>query len=185
MAASGGLIKYDFTNDLVDCGLGREESIISYLGYKWAYFTKRINKLSFMDDEDTKLVETLQKGLELGPHIARKFLGIWGVEGESDSKAGVAAAYARVVPPSLTRQIHELMELDRWYSQQLAAQLESPNEAAYHKTIHELVVAMPQVYQFLKDNIMLLQHDYAVLRPDMVIEAAAEQPMAAPTQLLV
>lgn len=161
MAAAGGLVKQDFTGRIKPWQSERDD-LTAYLSHKWRYFNKRLNKIDFMDPGSPKRLETVQKALELGPHIARKMLSLWGVEMVSDSKADVIAAYCSLAPRGLSEQIVSLARIDQWYTAELERQLRRPDRPKYLEVLRQLGIAPPAAYGFLRANIMLLHENYAV-----------------------
>lgn len=87
-------------------------------------------------------------------------LRVWEVEPESDSKSAVTKAYSKIVPEHLAIQMQELVELDKWYTQELEHFQNHPDRKRYRATISRLVDRMPDVYTFLKGNIMLMHESF-------------------------
>ncbi|HSX41268.1 MAG TPA: hypothetical protein VLF21_01325 [Candidatus Saccharimonadales bacterium] len=161
MAAQGGLIKADFT-EWIKPWQSERDDLTAYLSHKWRYFNKRLNKIDFMDPSDPKRLETIQKALELGPHVARKMLSLWDVEVESDSKVEVIKAYSELAPVELSEQINRLAEIDRWYTNELFLQMEKLDQERYLQVLDQLAAVVPAGYQFLRGSIMMLHENYGI-----------------------
>jgi predicted nucleotidyltransferase len=159
MVEQGGLIKEDFT-DKIALWQSQRDDLISYLSHKWRYFNKRLNKIDFMEVEDAKRLETIQKALELAPHISRKMLDLWDVEPCGDSKKEVIKTFGGLIPPAVADQIKLLSDMDAWYSAELDRQMKHPDALAYRQVLEELAAAVPMAYGFLRNSIMLMHENY-------------------------
>ena len=151
----GGLIKEDFLSQLNQDFLDPLGDAAEYISFKLRYLGKSIDELEELDPSSDKHIELLQKGLELPVHVARKYLGIRGID-SGESKREVIAAYCSGAPEHLANKLVRLVEVDAAYNTILSEQVVKPNKRAYRSSLEMIADRLPEVVEFVRANALLL-----------------------------
>ena len=152
----GGLIKENFLDLLNQDFLDPLGDAAEYISFKLRYLGKSIDELEELDPSSDKHIELLQKGLELPIHVARKYLGIRGIDAGDESKREVVAAYCSNAPEHLANKLVRLVELDAAYNSILSDQVEKPNKQSYQASLEMIAGRLPEVVEFVRANALLL-----------------------------
>lgn len=152
----GGLIKENFLDLLNQDFLDPLGDAAEYISFKLRYLGKSIDELEELDPSSDKHIELLQKGLELPVHVARKYLGIRGIDAGDESKREVVQAYCGSAPEHLATKLSRLVELDSAYNAILADQVVKPNKAEYRSSLNMIAERLPEVVEFVRANALLL-----------------------------
>lgn len=152
----GGLIKENFLDRLNQDFLDPLGDAAEYISFKLRYLGKSIDELEELDPSSDKHIELLQKGLELPVHVARKYLGIRGIDAGDESKREVVAAYSINAPEHLANKLVRLVELDAAYTTILNEQVVKPNKAKYQASLEMVSERLPEVIEFVRSNALLL-----------------------------
>lgn len=149
---TGGLIKGDFRRRLAATVTPREE-IETYIRSKMYTIQEGYAEMRTYGDE--RLAVFLKKTLEAPMHVALKLLLFIG-EVEDDSKKAVAAKYATIFPAKLRARLFRIIEVDKWYTNEVNLQLDRKDLHTYNMSMRELRLAVPQTLKFIRSNILHL-----------------------------
>lgn len=152
----GGLINEDFLSLLNQDFLDPLGDAAEYISFKLRYLCKSIDELEELDPSSEKHIELLQKGLELPVHVARKYLGIRGIDAGDESKREVIATYCSNAPEHLANKLVRLVELDAAYNAILSEQVVKPNKREYRASLEMIADRLPEVVVFVRENALLL-----------------------------
>lgn len=136
--------------ELLSPSVSRKAGIEEYLRFKMHYL--EAHWAAYPTGDDQNKAEFLKKTLEAPLHVARKTLSWFGPL-EGDSKLQIRQQYASRMPAKMVAVLGELVHLDHEYSNELARQLEKPDQANYNTFWGYLEEQVPQVLEFVTSNL--------------------------------
>lgn len=155
-ARDGGVVKQDpFSMIHSNCD-GFREDTRGYLIHKMRTFEK--GEISLPTASEERVLQTIEKALQLPVYAARKMLRCFDVEMlHGDSKAEVARLYPSLGIAGTADILAEIREMDLVYTTSLSQQLVCPDRVEYDRVVETLKSAIPLALEFARKNLFALR----------------------------
>lgn len=150
----GGLIK-GRPLEMLAPSVPRRQGIEEYLRFKMHYLQS--HWAAFPAASESDQVQFLQKLLEAPMHVARKVLS-WRAPITGDSKRYILSEYVEHMSNSLGSRLLRLVKVDGEYSQELNRQLGELNHSDYATMLGYLTEQVPDILEFVTDNLLFIAH---------------------------
>lgn len=145
----GGLLKGDPLAHFANSSPVQEE-LESYMRVKMYSLQEAWSQVDTFSDE--RAAAYLRKLLEAPLHIARKTLA-YREQLAADSKVYILQRYAETMPPEMANQLELLTTIDKWYTQELLAAVNAPEEGSYRTILQFLRAMSGEVLKFIRSNL--------------------------------